>query len=122
MGKYLKQEDNMMDISHLTLEELAFLRSQIDALLKIRYVERVVTARRQILSIASKVGVPVEAILDERGIKEKPISRPIQHPDRPDLTWAGRGRRPKWIKEFLDMGKSIDDLRPDLPTDVEHPA
>lgn len=100
-----------MEISHLTLEELAFLRSQVDALLSIRQAEKLVTARRQILSIADNVGVPVEAILDGRAMPEKTVSRAVQHPEHPNLRWSGRGRRPKWIKELIEMGKSIDDLR-----------
>lgn len=100
-----------MEISHLTMEELAILRSQVDALLSIRQVERLVNARRQILLIADEIGISVEAILDERPMPKKEALRPVQHPEHPDLIWAGRGRRPKWIKELIHMGKSLDDLR-----------
>lgn len=37
---------------------------------------------------------------------------PVQfaHP-RSGLTWTGRGQRPAWVKEALDQGMSLDDLR-----------
>ena len=32
------------------------------------------------------------------------------HPEDPSLTWSGRGRRPRWVGEHLEAGKSLDDL------------
>ncbi|GGI16390.1 ParB/RepB/Spo0J family partition protein [Oxalicibacterium faecigallinarum] len=32
------------------------------------------------------------------------------HPDDTTLTWSGKGRQPKWLKVFLDSGKTIEDL------------
>jgi DNA-binding protein H-NS len=32
------------------------------------------------------------------------------HPENPALTWTGRGRQPRWIKEGLESGKSLDDF------------
>lgn len=34
-----------------------------------------------------------------------------RHPDNPDLTWAGRGRMPLWIKGLMDDGVPLSDLR-----------
>ena len=34
-----------------------------------------------------------------------------RHPDDPSKTWSGRGRRPGWVNEALDAGRSLDDLR-----------
>jgi hypothetical protein len=34
-----------------------------------------------------------------------------RHPDHPTtLTWSGRGRQPKWVREWVEGGKSLDDL------------
>lgn len=30
-----------------------------------------------------------------------------RHPDRPDLTWCGRGRPPNWIKQAVKAGREI---------------
>lgn len=32
------------------------------------------------------------------------------NPDEPSMTWSGRGRRPRWVSEQIDAGKSLDDL------------
>ena len=29
------------------------------------------------------------------------------------LTWSGRGRKPKWVQEWVDAGNQLDDLRID---------
>ena len=31
--------------------------------------------------------------------------------DDPNLTWSGRGNRPKWLREELEKGNSIDDFK-----------
>ena len=32
------------------------------------------------------------------------------HPDNPSVTWTGKGRQPKWIKEAEAAGKSRDEF------------
>lgn len=32
------------------------------------------------------------------------------HPDDQTQTWSGRGRRPRWVTEQLESGRSLDDL------------
>jgi DNA-binding protein H-NS len=40
-----------------------------------------------------------------RGVRAK-----YHNPDNPSETWAGRGRKPKWVEEKLAGGSSLDDL------------
>lgn len=32
------------------------------------------------------------------------------NPANPEQTWSGRGRRPAWVGEALDAGKSLEDM------------
>lgn len=32
------------------------------------------------------------------------------NPADPTVTWTGRGRKPRWVQENLDQGKSLEDL------------
>ena len=34
----------------------------------------------------------------------------FRHPDNTSLTWSGRGKRPTWIKAYLEKGGSMDNL------------
>jgi len=41
-----------------------------------------------------------------------PKVRPkYQNPKNPAETWAGRGKRPRWLRAQLRSGKKLDDLR-----------
>ena|ERR1700752_2632049 len=39
------------------------------------------------------------------------VSPKYRNPDQPSETWAGRGKRPRWLVAQLDSGKRIDDFR-----------
>src|SRR5882672_5971654 len=39
-----------------------------------------------------------------------------RNPAEPSETWAGRGKRPRWLTAQLKSGKRIDDFRIDLAT------
>jgi DNA-binding protein H-NS len=39
-----------------------------------------------------------------------------RNPAKPSETWAGRGRKPRWLAAQLKSGKQIDDFRIDLAT------
>ncbi len=41
-----------------------------------------------------------------------PVVTPkFRNPARPDQTWSGRGKRPRWVTELLDAGMSIRDFQ-----------
>ena len=40
-----------------------------------------------------------------------PVSPKYHNPDQPSETWAGRGKRPRWLVKQLKSGKRIDDFR-----------
>jgi DNA-binding protein H-NS len=37
-----------------------------------------------------------------------------RNPAKPSETWAGRGKKPRWLSAQLKSGKQIDDFRIDL--------
>jgi DNA-binding protein H-NS len=39
-----------------------------------------------------------------------------RNPTEPSETWAGRGRKPRWLTAQLESGKQIDDFQIDLAT------
>jgi DNA-binding protein H-NS len=50
--------------------------------------------------------------------KTKPLRRSYpqvlpkyQNPARPDETWAGRGKRPRWVAAQLRSGKKLEQFR-----------
>jgi DNA-binding protein H-NS len=35
----------------------------------------------------------------------------FQNPTQPSQTWSGRGRPPRWVRELIEAGKTIEDFR-----------
>lgn len=60
--------------------------------------------------VARKHGVDFSELV--KGGKKNAASVPkYRHPENPELTWAGRGRQPRWIKDALKDGRSLEDMR-----------
>ncbi|MBM9595987.1 H-NS histone family protein [Rhodobacteraceae bacterium MCCB 386] len=45
------------------------------------------------------------------GPKNQAADPKYRHPDYPELTWSGRGRRPRWITDAVEAGLKLDDLK-----------
>jgi DNA-binding protein H-NS len=102
----------MMDLSNMSVGDLRNLQDKIKQEMKKREHQEVAKAREQILAIAQSVGVPLKDLIGT-GIRAKTgtVAVRYRHPDNASQQWTGRGRQPKWVKEWVDGGKSIDKLR-----------
>ena len=101
-----------MELSNLSLVELRNLQDKIKQELKKREHHDMVKAREQILAIAQSVGIPLkELIATNVRAKTGTVAVRYRHPDDASQQWTGRGRQPKWVKEWVESGKSIDLLR-----------
>jgi DNA-binding protein H-NS len=101
-----------MNLSNMNLAELRDLEDKTRREIKKREAEELSRARDEILSIAQKLGVPLKDILGAQGKSKsgKPANH-YQHPENADLHWSGRGRKPGWVKEWLQSGQSLETLR-----------
>lgn len=104
-----------MDLSNMSVGDMRNLQEQIKQEMKKREVQEVQKAREQILAIAQSVGVPLKDLLATAGrsnaTKGNSVAVRFRHPDNASQQWTGRGRQPKWVKEWVEGGKSIDKLR-----------
>jgi DNA-binding protein H-NS len=103
----------MMDLSNLSIGDLRNLQDQIKQEMKKREHEEVQKAREQIQAIAQRVGLPLKELMTvtSRGTKSGSVAVRYRHPDNSSQQWTGRGRQPKWVKEWVEGGKSLDKLR-----------
>lgn len=102
----------MMDLSNMSVGDLRNLQDQIKQEMKKREHLEVAKAREQILAIAASVGLSPKDLISS-GIRAKTgtVAVRYRHPDNASQQWTGRGRQPKWVKEWVDGGKSLDKLR-----------
>jgi DNA-binding protein H-NS len=59
------------------------------------------------LAVAAQSGLPIAAPVTADPIVRAPK---FMNTENPAQTWVGRGRRPKWLKDQLAAGRSLDDF------------
>jgi DNA-binding protein H-NS len=100
-----------MDLSKLSASDLRNLQDQVKQELKQREQEEVAKAREQIFAIAQSVGIPLKDLLaSQPRAKTGKVATRYRHPADATLQWSGRGRQPRWIKEWLAAGHPLDGL------------
>lgn len=101
----------MIDLDTLSLAELKKLQKDVAKAID-SFEEREMKA----------AAAEAEAVLRERGftlaqIMQMGVTKPrakvapkYANPEDPTQTWTGRGRKPHWVINALDAGKTLDDL------------
>jgi DNA-binding protein H-NS len=109
-----------VNIANIPTLKLKALFKDIETELKYRQVTDKKKALERMRDIASEYGLTLSEVLDkqtndrkDRQNTKKPESSPTQkyrNPDNPDQTWSGRGQQPKWVKEALAKGKTLEEF------------
>jgi DNA-binding protein H-NS len=113
-----------MDISALSVGELQKLAARIEKEIESRNKKKRGEAMEEIRTIVAKYGLKLGEVMGQpaarkprvsaKTIADKPAKKPAailyRHPENPALTWTGgRGRPPKWIKDWEASGRSRED-------------
>lgn len=93
----------MTDLTTMTTDELKAHRAEVDAELKRRLTKDRADARRQIVEIATAHGIDLASISGASKAR-------YRNPEAPSETWTGKGRKPKWVQDHLNAGKTLKDL------------
>ncbi|MCG2583474.1 H-NS family nucleoid-associated regulatory protein [Massilia sp. TS11] len=100
-----------MNLQQLSLNELRAMQEAVGAEMQRRERQEKEKAREQILAIANSVGLPLKELI-EQGKKLK-AGGPIRyrHPENAEQQWTGRGRQPRWVKDWIAHGRPMEALR-----------
>ena len=94
----------------MSLKELRNLKMKVDRAID-TFENR---KRREAIAAAEEAakahGFNLSELTGSKGMVTKTVAPKYAHPENPELTWTGRGRKPKWVVEALDQGKFLDDL------------
>ncbi|TVS04656.1 MAG: H-NS histone family protein [Rhodobacteraceae bacterium] len=101
----------MLDLNALSLTELKKLHKDVTKAIE-SFEER---QRKAVLAeldaLARERGFTIEQVVGVAPAStRKPVAPKYANPAAPSQTWSGRGRKPKWVVEALEAGKSLDDL------------
>lgn len=103
-------------------------RAALDRIIKERSKHARRQAREEAKEIARKYGLNLADVIGEQPKRGKgggggKVPPKYRHPEDPSKTWAGRGRKPAWVRDWEANGGSLDALRiPDGEADVEEAA
>jgi DNA-binding protein H-NS len=101
----------MVDLESLDIKELKALRVELDKTIN-GFEER--KRKEALLTLhehAKALGFSLEELTGARVAKQRttPVTK-YAHPEKKDITWSGRGRKPSWFVDALKAGKSADEL------------
>ena len=101
-----------INLDELELKELKNLQKKVA--IKIENFEQRsrVEALNAAKAVVSEYGFKLEDLMGDGSVKKsKTKAEPkYAHPENAEMTWTGKGRKPNWINEHLEAGKSLDDL------------
>lgn len=100
---------NDLDLNAMSLTELKQLFKDVEKAIDGFESRRKAEARAKAEEAAKQYGYSLSQLIEAAA--QRPATAPkYAHPENPELTWSGRGRKPSWIIEGLDAGKSLEDF------------
>ncbi|MFQ6550593.1 H-NS family nucleoid-associated regulatory protein [Aestuariibius sp. 2305UL40-4] len=100
-------------IDKLSLDELKDLQKEVAQAITSFEKRQRDDALAAIQAAAKEHGFSLDELMG--GSSNKKTAKPrtsaapkYRHPENPEVTWSGRGRQPKWIKDALADGKTLD--------------
>ena len=98
-----------IDLQSMPLDELWALHETICSVLARKLEAEKRSHEKRLDELRRRIG---------KASNKAPLRRPYpkvhpkyRNPERPHQTWSGRGHQPRWVRELLAAGKTIDDLR-----------
>jgi DNA-binding protein H-NS len=101
-------------------EDLQRFIRELEAELIRRRDEKRKALKAQISDMVKAEGLSLSELFPQPGkARGQPKGKPqaeapkvkYRNPDNPSQTWTGTGRKPTWIIEALESGKTLEDLR-----------
>jgi DNA-binding protein H-NS len=92
-----------MNLKSMSIDKLAKLKDQVDAILRIKVVDE-----RRVLE--AKLGT-LSRVSTSKGVKpgaRGSVAPKYRNPENPSETWAGRGLTPRWLAAALKSGKKLE--------------
>lgn len=100
-----------LDLNAMSLSELRQLQKDVDKAIQSFEGRKKAEARAALEAKAKEFGFSLADLAGGAGGRKRtPGVAKYRHPENPEVTWTGRGRKPKWIVDHISMGKPIEDL------------
>jgi DNA-binding protein H-NS len=100
------------NLAELDENELAVMIESAQRLLRDRQDGKRKEGIVKIKEIAASIGVTVEITEPGRSMVRKggKVAVKYQNPANPADKWTGRGMKPKWLREMIEQGRSLEEF------------
>lgn len=98
-----------INLDTLSVAELDKLKYNIEHAISNRKQTELLDVRRKLDALVEESGFSLQEILEAKSVR-KPVQPKYRNPENPESTWTGRGRRPVWVEQSLNAGKTLEDL------------
>ncbi|MDP0929870.1 H-NS histone family protein [Paracoccus onubensis] len=99
-----------VDLQAMDLHELRRLQREVEAAIANFTVQRKAKALAALDTTAKEYGFTLSQLVAGERRGRGIVTPKYENPEQPGQTWAGRGRKPKWVIEALETGKTLEDL------------
>ena len=95
------------ELNRTSTDDLWSLHVEVSQLLQ----QRIQQEKLQLDERLKRLQTPVvSGVVSERR-PYPPVTPKYCNPDQPSETWAGRGKRPRWLVKQLKSGRRVEDFR-----------
>lgn len=99
-----------IDLDQMDRAELVELGKRVDKAISTYDKRKRQEAMAAAEAAAREYGLSLADLTSAPG-KARTVHPPrYRHPENPEMTWSGRGRQPRWIKDALNEGRSMDEF------------
>jgi DNA-binding protein H-NS len=93
--------------------DLRALRNALDEHMRDKEREARADLAARIAELTEQYGITLEKKKRRPRAKPDKASRPTRYanPENPEQRWSGVGAKPKWLRQLLEDGASLDDFR-----------
>jgi len=101
-----------MNFDEMSLRELQDLQKQVGKAIDGFQERQKREALAKLSDTARSMGFTIEELFGQKATKSsrKPVAAKYRHPENPDLTWSGRGRKPAWFDAAILNGLTRADM------------
>lgn len=99
-----------INLDDLSITELEALKGGISGAIESKRNNELLELRAKVDELLDNSPFTLEEVLEAKAIR-KPVLPKYMMTNDPELTWTGRGRKPRWIVAYLEGGGSLEDLR-----------
>lgn len=104
-------DDEMtINFDKMTLKEMRELQGKLDRAINSYEDRKRREAMSAVESVAREHGFSLTELTGGKARRAGIVPPKYSNPSDPTMTWTGRGRKPRWVQENLEKGRTLDDL------------